>query len=171
MSVNLLPWRERMAARRGRLLLSGVVVAALTMGVTASVCWQFLIQRKGEWQHNISNRKASVLRLQQAQQAINAGRSDNDMLTQIRLPENSEESGRGLGAAGLHWFSMAVAHDQLGLTVWQVSADAVDIRFQLHDRPRLASLLALMEEYGWQMAETHAEGEIIHVAISVPAVQ
>ena len=171
MTVNLLPWRERIAGQRKRLLQSGAVLAVLTVAASVGLCWLVLVQQSVAWHERLSDKQQSLLRLQRMRQQIKGGGEESGMLEQIQSFRGSADNGRSFEAAWLQWVRSGLVHGQLVLTAWQVSAETLDIRFQLHDRQEISTLLAMMNENGWHMAETHAEGEVISVVITIPATE
>jgi len=171
MTVNLLPWRERSNDQRKRLLLSGAVGAVLVVMASIGLCWQILVQQRTVLAERVEDKQEILQRLQRVRQLLTDGRNETDMLEQIQSYRGSADNERHLGSAWLQWVRSGLASEQLVLTIWQVSAEALDIRFELHDRQRLSTLLALMNENGWQTAETNVEGEVISVVIAIPATE
>ena len=171
MKVNLLPWRERNNDQRKRLLLSGAVIAVLAVIASIGLCWQISAQQRAVWAERVGDKQESLQRLQRMRQLLTNGRNEIDMLEQIQSFRGSADHERALGSSWLQWVQSGLASEQLVLTVWQVSAEALDIRFQLHNRQRLSTLLALINDNGWQTAETNVEGEVISVVITIPATE
>lgn len=170
MTVNLLPWRRTLHQRRKRsLVLAAVLVLMLALIALGASEWR-LSAKVACWRQEAQYRGVRTQRLQALGASLwRDSLPDGNLLDQMRSFETGGKGSISNHASWLRWVKRSLDRQQLRLGGWLVSAENLDIRFQVYGGETMSTLTSLIDETGWRMAEINANGEAINVVIKVSA--
>ena len=171
MTINLLPWRESLHARRKQFLVIVFTVTILGLVFAVLVCRVLMTRQEAAWGEETERLQNKVVIIKGLGQQIQPEQSNEDnLLRQIQTRENDASLNRVNDPVWLSWLRDGLAHRRLQITSWLAAPGQIEIHLQISDHRAFSGLVAKINEFSWQMAEFKTNGEVMNVVIRTPAV-